>query len=239
VDSSFSLWIGGLLFSLPLLAVKLGMGLERGGFRRKQVLLIYAMYLAMFIGGSGWMSLFAGTVERIMKAGPYLHGLVGTTMIGWSIVAMCCLVSSREPSRASRETCLLALPCPAYFVAMIVSLKLARELTHLPGPVAGALLGIGFVSLGWLSQLLLGEAWARPLAHRSQMAMTLSLFVMGTYFVAATFLPGVMRDAGQVYASFTADGAEVGSGHGPWVWLMLAAVGALGYFVRGRSEMRS
>ena len=32
VDVSVSLWIGGLLFSLPLLAVKLGFGLERGGF---------------------------------------------------------------------------------------------------------------------------------------------------------------------------------------------------------------
>jgi hypothetical protein len=61
---------------------------------------------------------------------------------------------------------------------------------------------------------------------------------MGIYFLAATFLPGVMRDAGQVYASFIADGAESGTNHGAGVWLMLAAVAILGYFVRGRSEMR-
>ena len=63
MDASVFLWIGGLLFSLPLLAVKIGFGLERGGLQRRQILLSCGMYLALFIGVTGWMS-----VARLVRA---------------------------------------------------------------------------------------------------------------------------------------------------------------------------
>ena len=184
------------------------------------------------------MFLLADAVERIMQAGPYLHGLAGTTMIVWGTLAIGWLDPLVKRPRAPKGAWLLALPCPAYFLALIVSLKLAGNFIPLPAPAAGAALGAGFVVLSWLSQLFLRAARGRPLAQTSQVALALAMFVMGMYFLAATFLPGVLRDAGQVYASFIVDGAEVGTGHGPGVWLMLAAVAVLGYFARGRLEMR-
>ena len=102
----------------------------------------------------------------------------------------------------------------------------------------GAACGIGFVALSWLSQMFLWAGRGRSLAHTLQVAMALAMFAVGIYFLAATFLRGVLHDARQVYASFIADGAEAGTGHGPGVWFMLAAVAVLGYFIRRRSEMR-
>ena len=238
MDVDGFLWAGGLFLSLPLLAVKVGIGLERGRINRRQILLTYGMYLALSIGVTGWMSLLSGPVSRIVKGGPFLHCLVGVTMIAWGALAIRCFSPKGKRSRAQKVVQLLTLPCPAYLIGMIVSLKLAGKCTRLPAPAVGAALGTAFVSLAWMSQLLSRAARGRTLAQTSHAALALALFVMGTYFLAATFLAGAMRDAGQVYASFIADGAEAGTGHGPWVWLMLAAIAALGYFARGKSETR-
>jgi predicted transporter len=233
------LWIGGLLFSLPLLAVKVGFGLERGGAGRRQILLTYGMYLALFMGTVCWRPVLSGVAAQVMNGGPYLQEYVGVTMIVWGILAIHCLVPLRKRPRAPKDAWLLALPCPAYLVAMIVSVRLARDFTRLPAPAVGAALGAAFVALGGLSQAFLRVARGRPVTRTAQAAVALALFITGTYFVATTFLPGVLHDAGHVHASFIADGTEVETGHGPWLWLMLAAVAALGYFARGRSEIRS
>ena len=45
--------------------------------------------------------------------------------------------------------------------------------------------------------------------------MALAMLVIGAYFLATMFLPAVIRDAGQVYASFIVDGAETGTGSRP------------------------
>jgi predicted transporter len=238
VDARVSLWIGGLLFSLPLLAVKIGFGLQCARLGRRLVLLTYGLYLALFTGVTGWMILLSGAVERVVEGGPYLHGLVGTMMIAWGILAIRGLAPIVKRPLAMKDAWLLTLPCPAYLIAMVVSVRLVREFTHLPAPLVGAVLGTAFVALAGLSQLFLRAARGRPLAQTWQVAMALGMFSTGAYFLVATFLPGVLRDAGQVYASFIADGAEVGAGHSPWVWLMLAAVAVLGFFARRRSEMR-
>ena len=114
VDANALLWIGGILVALALLAVKAGLGLERGAFCRRQVLTICAMYVTAFLGAA----------------------------------------------------------CLAALVLLAVS-------------------------------------------HTA-----------------------MLQDAGQVYASFVADGAEVDTGHGPGVWLMFAAIACLGNFARARLESR-
>jgi hypothetical protein len=122
---------------------------------------------------------------------------------------------------------------------VIVSTGVARELTRLPALVVGTALGATFVALGCLLQRFLGSPRGKLLAQTSHMVMALTMLADGAYFLATMFLPGVIRDAGQVYASFVVDGAENGPGRGLGVWLMLAVVAALGYFARRRSEIRS
>jgi predicted transporter len=239
VDVDVSLWVSGMLVSLALFAVKVGLGLGFGGLRRRQIVLIYAMYFALFIGAACSAPLFTGALERVPKAGPYLHILVGTVMIAWGILALRWFGHNAERPGVSRHAWIFAMPCPACLIAMVASTGVVMKLTRLSALAVGVALGITFVALGWILQRFLWSARGRPLARTSQVAIGLTMLAMGAYFLATMFLPAAIRNAGQVYASFIADGVEIGTGSGQGVWLMLAAVAAFGYFARGKSEVWS
>ena len=157
---------------------------------RRLVLLTYGLYLALFTGVTGWMILLSGAVERVVEGGPYLHGLVGTMMIAWGILAIRGLAPIVKRPLAMKDAWLLTLPCPAYLIAMVVSVRLVREFTHLPAPLVGAVLGTAFVALAGLSQLFLRAARGRPLAQTWQVAMALGMFSTGAYFLGGHVSPG-------------------------------------------------
>ena len=239
LDTDVVLWIGGMLFSLPTFAVKVGIGLGRGSLGRRRILLTYGIYFALFMGAACLAPMLAGVLERVMKAGPYLPALAGTIMIAWGVLAIRWLDHVAERPVVSKRAWVLAMPCPACLIAVIVSTGVAMELVHLPALAAGTALGATFVALGCLLQRFVRSPRGRLLAETSQVAIALTMLAIGAYFLATMFLPAVIRDAGQVYASFIADGVEIGTARRRGVWLMLAAVASLGYFARGRSEIRS
>jgi len=239
LNTDVALWIGGMLFSLPTFAVKVGIGLGRGSLGRRPMLLTYGMYFALFIGAACLAPMLTGVLDRVMKAGPCLPALAGTIMIAWGILAIRWLDHVVERPVVSKRAWILVMPCPACLIAAIVSTGVAMELVHLPALAAGTALGAAFVALGCLLQRFVRSPRGGTLAQTCQVAMALAMLVIGAYLLATMFLPAVIRDAGQVYASFIVDGAETGTASRPGVWLMLAAVAALGYFARGRSAMRS
>jgi predicted transporter len=228
-----------MLLSLPVCAARIGLGLAVGGLRRGSMVLTYTLYFGLFLSAACWAARLTGLVERLLRAGPYLPALMGTVMIGWGQFLLRGLDNAAERPGGALPGWVLVLPCPACLLAVIVTSGAALPIARLPAFAVGAALGAAFVALGGLVQLWLWAARRRSSPQFAPVALALGMLVLGAYFLAILFLPAAVQGAGQVYASFTAEPAQSGTEHAPGVWVMLAAVAALGFVSRGKGKVHS
>ena len=85
MDLNIILWIGGMLFSLGIFAVKVGFGLGFSGMKWKGVLLTLSLYLVLFVAIAVLSGHLIKFLEPVLRKGPYLHALMAAGMIGWGI----------------------------------------------------------------------------------------------------------------------------------------------------------
>ncbi len=88
MDLDIILWIGGMLFTLGIFAVKVGLGLGFGGVKMKGVFLTLSLYLVMFVLIAIFSQGLMGVLGPILKKGPYLHALMALGMIAWGVYAL-------------------------------------------------------------------------------------------------------------------------------------------------------
>ena len=85
MDLNIVLWIGGMLFSLGIFAVKVGFGLGFSGMKWKGVLLTLSLYLMLFVAIAVLSGQLIRLLEPVLRKGPYLHALMAAGMIAWGI----------------------------------------------------------------------------------------------------------------------------------------------------------
>ncbi len=228
------LWIGGMLFSLGIFALKVGLGLGYGRVGPKGIALTLGGYTALFM-------LLAVAAERLMRIlqpilakGPLLHTLLATGMITWGVVV---LLGKRHGHEAGGEEksplkarLLMLVPCPVCLTAMTFSIWAALNVVRLPPLLTGFCLGIAFALMALVVALI-----ARPRsAASSETSLGMAMILVGLYFIASLFLPAKIEAARGMYSSFL---HENGMTHGHdttgvlFFVLFLALVG----FVTGRS----
>jgi len=85
MDLNIILWIGGMLFSLGIFAVKIGFGLGFSGMKWKGILITLSLYLMLFVAIAVLSGHLIRLLEPVLRKGPYLHALMAAGMIGWGI----------------------------------------------------------------------------------------------------------------------------------------------------------
>jgi predicted transporter len=202
MDLNIVLWIGGMLFSLGVFAVKVGLGLGCGNFTINVVALTLTSYTALFM-------LIAVAAERLMRLatpflqkGPWMHTFLATGLIVWGLVVIFKETGRPVQTGTSRGASLLmVIPCPICLSAMTFSTWAAFTIIKQPPLLVGLSLGVSFSVMA----LLVTIAFKARTGNRSQTSLGIAMVVLGLYFVLSLFLPAKIEAARSMYQSFDND----------------------------------
>ena len=240
MDLSIVLWIGGMLFSLGIFAVKVGLGLGYGKVKAKGVSITLAGYVLLFVGVALLSQTLMPILEPLLRKGPYLHILMATGMIAWGFFTIRGL---RHTSRSASQsdccgvpilsTLLLIVPCPVCIAAMTFSTWAALGVIKLPSLIVGIGLGLIFALL---TLAIVGLTRIKQTSS-PEISLGLGMIAIGFYFMASLYLPAKIEEAKGVYASFIpGNNLDMGSGIGIFVLLFLSLI--IGYFAHKRMEVK-
>lgn len=254
MDLNIALWIGGMLFSLGIFAIKVGFGLGFSRIRWNVIFLTLFMYLVLFVLIAMLSGKLIGLLEPILKKGPYLHATMAMGMIGWGIYLL-----KRETTKHTKQTkiklmtrnskinsgssifnsLLLLIPCPVCLTAITFSTWSALNVIKWHPAVVGLCLGIVFILLALGIYLFL-----RLVSHNSSFStkrinLGLSMMGIGIYFIASLFLPAKIEEAKGVYQSFLTKNISIEFNNSISVLGILFVAFLIGYFTKWRLKDES
>jgi len=240
MDLNIVLWIGGMLFSLGIFAVKVGFGLGFSRIRWKGIFLTLSMYLVLFVFIAMLSEQLIKVLEPVLKGGPYLHALMAAGMIVWGIVLI-----RRQSNRAAimktqnsnlslitrHPSLLLLIPCPVCLTAMSFSTWSALNVVEFPAALVGLGLGIVFILLSLAVYFSLKLITLDSSLITQKIGLGLSMIGIGLYFIASLFIPAKIEEARSVYRSFITDGSNIDVSNSIGVFALLFVALVTGYFV--------
>lgn len=228
------LWIGGMLFSLGIFALKVGLGLGYGRVGSKGIALTLGGYMGLFM-------LIAVAAERLMRVlqpilakGAWLHTLLAAGMIAWGMVVILGRrhehQADRQRERPLRARLLMLVPCPVCLTAMTFSIWAALNTIKLPPLLTGLCLGSAFALMALLVALV-----AKPRSGAaSETSLGMAMIVVGLYFIASLFLPAKIEAARGMYSSFITENSMAQSTDATGVMIFILLLALAGYLA-GRS----
>ncbi|MDM7202797.1 MAG: DUF2162 domain-containing protein [Thermodesulfobacteriaceae bacterium] len=217
MDLNILLWIGGMLFSLSIFAIKVGFGLGFSRIKWKGIFLTLSVYLILFILIAVVSERLIKILEPILRKGPYLHVAMALGMIAWGIYII--LRSSRTteqqvnsrrkilPSRI-HHALLLLVPCPVCLTAMTFSTWSALNVFKFSPVLVGLSLGIIFILLSLGIYFYLKLATRYSLLVTQGIGLGLSMLAIGFYYIASLSLPAKIEEAKNVYKSFLTEASH-------------------------------
>lgn len=231
MNLNIMLWIGGMIFSLGIFALKVGLGLGYGRVGAKGIALTLGGYTALFMLIAVAAGRLMHLLEPLLARGAYTHSLLAAGMIIWGIVVIVRGGRHGEhPAGERREglgsRLLLIIPCPVCLAAMTFSIWAALNAVSLPPLLTGLCLGSVFSVMALLVALL---ARARSGAG-SETSLGMAMIVVGLYFVASLFLPAKIEAARGMYASFITENRMVTGNHGAGVLIFMLLLALAGYW---------
>jgi len=253
MDLNIVLWIGGMLFSLGIFAVKVGFGLGFSRMRWKGILITLSLYLMLFVAIAVLSGHLIKLLEPVLRKGPYLHALMAAGMITWGILL---LKRQRTENRSQTKlkfkiqnskinnselstlnSLLLLIPCPVCLSAMTFSTWAALNVFKSPAYLVGLGLGIVFIvlSLAFYFSLKLFNSHSSLVTPR--VGLGLSMIAIGVYFIASLYLPAKIEEARGMYQSFLTEGANIDMNNSIGVFAILFVVFVIGYFANKKMEV--
>ena len=247
MDLDIILWIGGMLFSLGIFAIKVGFGLGFSRMRWKGILITLSLYLMLFVAIAVLSGQLMKILEPVLRKGPYLHALMAAGMLGWGIYL---LRSQKTEDRAqtkfkiqdpqfnnplpvTHHSLLLLVPCPVCLSAMTFSTWAALSVIKLPPVAVGIGLGIVFALL---TLAVIGLARVRK-ASSPEISLGLSMISIGLYFILSLYLPAKIEEARGMYQSFLTESANIDMNNSIGVFAILFVVFVIGYFANKKMEV--
>jgi predicted transporter len=237
MDLNIMLWIGGMIFSLGIFALKVGLGLGYGRVGAKGIALTLGCYTALFMVIAVAAGRLMRLLEPLLTKGAYMHNLLAAGMIIWGVVVIIRGARHAEhPAGECREglggaRLLLIIPCPVCLTAMTFSIWAALNAVKLPPLLTGLCLGSTFALMALLVALL---ARARSGAS-SETSLGMAMIVVGLYFVASLFLPAKIEAAKGMYASFITENRTATGNDGTGVLIFMLLL-VLAGFIAGKSS---
>ena len=252
MDLNIILWIGGMLFSLGIFAVKVGFGLSFSRMKWKGMFFTQSIYFLIFILIAVLSEQLIRIFEPVLKRGAYLHALIATGMIMWGIHL---LRRQKTEHRAQAKpkfnaqnskigdselptlnSLLLLVPCPVCLTAMTFSTWAALNVIKLPAYLVGSGLGAVFVTLSLAIYFFLKLITHNPSLMTQRMNLGLSMIAIGLYFIFSLHLPAKIEEAKGVYMSFLADGSGIDINNAAGVLAVLLITALIGYFSNIKKE---
>ncbi len=241
MDLNIILWLGGMLFTLMIFAIKVGVGLGLSSMRYRGVLLTLSLYLSLFVLIAMLSGPLITILEPVLKKGPYLHSLMAVGMIVWGIylVQQCDSGTGNAEKTTAlphyRSAALLLIPCPVCLTAMTFSTWAALSVIKLPVAVVGLGLGVVFILLSLAVHYLLKRMTLNASLITQKIGLGLGMMAIGLYFVGSLLIPAKIEEARDVYESFLGSGTEFIEGTRLVGCLgILFVFVLLGYFVADR-----
>jgi len=251
MDLNIILWIGGMLFSLGIFAVKVGFGLGFSGMKWKGVLLTLSLYLMLFVVVAVLSGQLIKLLEPVLRKGPYLHALMAAGMIGWGIS----LLRRQKTEHGEQSTdsnppfskgginskllthnssLMLLVPCPVCLSAMTFSTWAALSVIKLPPVAVGIGLGIVFALL---TLAVIGLVRVMKVSS-PEISLGLSMISIGLYFILSLYFPAKIEEARGMYNSFLAENAGIAPNDNIGVLAVLLIAILIGFFVNKKQEVK-
>lgn len=239
MDWNTLLWVGGMLFSLGIFAVKVGLGLRVGQAGAKWVGIFLFVYVLLFVMIAFLSQTLVGLLGPVLKKGPILHILVALGLIAWGIVSVRGLHRTDPPTAGKRgapvlSSYLLIMPCPVCLTAMTFSTWTALAVIKLPPALVGLGLGLAFALM---TLAVLGLATFKKGEH-PETALGLTMITIGLYFVASLFLPARIEEARGMYASLATSSPNLNTYQAMGVAAILLALMLIGFFAGKYREVK-
>lgn len=160
MDLNIILWLGGMLFSLSIFAIKVGFGFSFSGLKWKGILSALALYLILFVLIALFSEFLKDLLKPLLSKGFYLHALMAAGMIVWGIYLVrqedsrfkiqdseFKIQDSKKIPLTINHSLPLLIPCPVCLSAMAFSTWAALGIIELPAVLVGLGLGVVFIVL--------------------------------------------------------------------------------------------
>ncbi|MFA5074150.1 MAG: DUF2162 domain-containing protein [Nitrospirota bacterium] len=232
------LWAFGMLFTLSIFSLKVGVGLGYGSVGVKGICLTLAGYAGMFVLLALVSDRLIPVLTPLLQNGPYLHAFIAAGMIVWGIVTLQgSHTRHRDKHRNGRSlvqpSLLLIVPCPVCVTAITFSTWVALSVIQLPAAIVGLGLGATFSLLSFLFVVITRFKKSTT----PEIGLGFSMIAIGLYFIASLYLPQKIEEAKAVYCSFLDAGDMSVSVQHEWgVPIILFTAMVIGYFSKLRKE---
>jgi len=201
MDLNILLWIGGMLFSLSIFAVKVGLGLGCGNYKLKGIGLTLIGYTALFMVIARAAEGLRALTAPLLQQGPWMHILTAAGLIVWGLVVLC-TERGRQPGQSTPSFggrgagLLLLAPCPICLSAMTFTTWAALNAIKQPPLLLGLGLGLAFSLLVLVVTLV-----CKVRTDRSLVPLGLAMIVVGLYFVGSLVLPAKIEAARTLFTA--------------------------------------
>jgi len=208
------LWALGIVFTLAVFAIKVGLGLAVYAASRRRKLLSLVLYQAIFLTlggvleGINLLDYFSFFID-FLRYGMVIHVALATGLLLWGLYLL--RDRGQEMDRGQRAIWLLLLPCPVCLTAILLSLSLSKALFGYKGILLGVGLGGIFNLLVVLVMLLSSHIWQRrgQVSFYPHRHLALVMLGVGGYFFLSILLVPAYQQARQVYRLASRSGLDI------------------------------